>query len=103
MSVAGSGIGGKGRIENLTDGILAIAMTLLVLDIKVPKLPKEVTHVGLEHRVMALWPKFLIYVLSFVIIAVFWVSHSIQFQYIKSADRTLFWINIMFTMRSRHG
>ena len=78
-------------------------MTLLVLDIKVPKLPKEVTHVGLEHRVMALWPKFLIYVLSFVIIAVFWVSHSIQFQYIKRADRTLFWINIMFTMRSRHG
>ncbi len=56
MNVAGSGLGGKGRIENLTDGILAIAMTQLVLDIKVPKLPGEVTHVGLEHRVMALCP-----------------------------------------------
>jgi uncharacterized membrane protein len=41
---------GKGRIETLTDGIFAIAMTLLVLDIRVPMLPKEITAVGLEHR-----------------------------------------------------
>jgi uncharacterized membrane protein len=89
---------GKGRIETLTDGIFGIAMTLLVLDIRVPMLPKEITTVGLEQRVFNLWPKFLVYVLSFVILAIFWVSHSIQFHYIRRANRTLFYINILILM-----
>ena len=93
-----AGFIGKGRIETLTDGIFAIAMTLLVLDIKVPNILKGVTQTALELRVFDLWPKFLIYVLSFVILAIFWVSHSIQFHYIRRADRTFFWINVLFTM-----
>ena len=88
----------KGRIETLTDGIFAIAMTLLVLDLKVPHIPKGVVQAALELRVYDLWPKFLIYVLSFVISAVFWISHSIQFHYIRGADRSFFWINILFMM-----
>lgn len=88
----------KARIEALTDGIFAIAMTLLVLDMKVPNLPKGVTAAALELRVYDLWPKFLIYVLSFVICAVFWVSHSIQFHYIRRADRPFLWINVVFMM-----
>ena len=88
----------KARIEALTDGIFAIAMTLLVLDMKVPHLPKGVAAAALELRVYDLWPKFLIYVLSFVICAVFWVSHSIQFHYIRRADRAFLWINVVFMM-----
>ena len=98
ISSNGGGFLGKGRIETLTDGIFAIAMTLLVLDMKVPKIPKGVAQAALELRVYDLWPKFLIYVLSFVICAVFWVSHNIQFHYIKRADRAFLWINIMFMM-----
>jgi uncharacterized membrane protein len=95
---SGGSFPGKGRIETLTDGIFAIAMTLLVLDIRVPMLPKEITAIGLEHRVFIIWPKFLVYVLSFVILAIFWVSHSIQFHYVRRANRTLFYINILTLM-----
>ncbi len=70
-------------------------MTLLVLDMRVPHI---LAQAALELRVYDLWPKFLIYVLSFVICAVFWVSHSIQFHYIRCADRIFFWINILFMM-----
>ncbi len=100
MNKAGNGGGflGKGRIETLTDGIFAIAMTLLVLDMKVLHIPAGVAQAALEFRVIDLWPKFLIYVLSFVIIAIFWVGHNIQFHYIRRADRTLFWINVLFMM-----
>ena len=100
MNRAGNGGGflGKGRIETLTDGIIAIAMTLMVLDMKVPHLATGVAQAALEFRVFDLWPKFLIYVLSFVILAIFWVSHSIQFHYIRHADRTFFWINVLFMM-----
>lgn len=94
----GEGFLGKGRIETLTDGIFAIAMTLLVLDIKVPNIPQGVAQAALEFRVFDLWPKFFIYVLSFVILAIFWVSHSIQFHYIRRADRTLMWINLLSMM-----
>jgi uncharacterized membrane protein len=97
-SGSSGGISGKGRIETLTDGIFGIAMTLLVLDIRVPKLPNEITTADLAYRVFAIWPKFLIYVLSFVILAIFWVSHSIQFHYVRRANRTLFWINILILM-----
>jgi uncharacterized membrane protein len=92
------GFPGKGRIETLSDGIFAIAMTLIVLNIRVPSLPKDIAQVTLETQVIVLWPKFLIYVLSFVILAIFWVSHSIQFNYIRRANRILFWINILFLM-----
>ena len=100
MNRAGNGgvFLGKGRIETLTDGIFAIAMTLLVLDMKVPNIPAGVAQAALEFRVFDLWPKFLIYVLSFVILAIFWVSHSIQFHYIRRADRTFYWINVLFMM-----
>jgi uncharacterized membrane protein len=89
---------GKGRIETLTDGVFAIAMTLLVLDMKAPRIPAGIAQDALEFRVLDLWPKFLIYVLSFVILAIFWVGHNIQFHYISRTDRTLFWINVLFMM-----
>ena len=97
-SETSSGFPSKGRIETLTDGIFGIAMTILVLDIRVPMLPKGISTLDLQHRVLAIWPKFLVYVLSFVILAIFWVSHSIQFRYVRRANRNLFWINILVLM-----
>ena len=97
-SETSSGFPSKGRIETLTDGIFGIAMTILVLDIRVPMLSKGISTLDLQHRVLAIWPKFLVYVLSFVILAIFWVSHSIQFRYVRRANRNLFWINILMLM-----
>lgn len=85
------------RVETLADGVFAIAMTLLVFAISVP----ELSGSALDHLPMSLlnlWPKLLAYVLSFVVLGVFWIGHHNQFFYIRRASRTFLWINILFLM-----
>ena len=85
----------KSRIEALSDGIFAVAMTLLVLDIK----PPEVTKVAaLPRELLALWPRCLSYAVSFLMLGIYWVGQHNQFHLIRCADRTLLWINIVFLM-----
>lgn len=81
-----------GRIEALTDGVIAIVMTLLVLELKVPDAPGVPLWASLLH----LWPVYASYAASFVMLGVFWVSHVIQFNSIRFADRTLLWLNLAF-------
>jgi uncharacterized membrane protein len=94
----------KNRIEALTDGVFAVVMTLLVLDISVPQISShyaiDSVAAGTEllRRLFDLWPKILSFGISFVILAIYWVAHHRQFQYIKHSNRTLIWINIMFLM-----
>ena len=106
MSSAGnsSGHGGRGgglatnRLEALVDGVFAVVMTLLVLDITVPSptQPHAVAH--LVRNLIALKPTVLSYALSFVIAGIYWVGHHNQFAYIRRTDRPLLWINILFLM-----
>jgi uncharacterized membrane protein len=85
----------KARVEALADGIFAVAMTLLILDVKVP----AVAHPAeLAHELLALWPKCLSYLISFVMLGVYWVGHHAQFHLIRHTDRVLLWINILFLM-----
>ena len=87
----------KTRIEALTDGIFAIAMTLMVFDIKVSPLA-QMNRLNLQHELIQLWPRFLIYVISFVMLGVYWVGHHNQYHYIRCTDRPFLWINIFFLM-----
>jgi uncharacterized membrane protein len=81
------------RIEALSDGIFAIVMTLLILEIKVPALHgHDVAH--LSQELFALWPKFISFIVSFVVIGVYWTSHHIQFSYLKRTDFNHIWRNI---------
>jgi TMEM175 potassium channel family protein len=89
---------GRNRIEALTDGVFAVAMTLLVLDIKVPELQQPLATAGLPLKLLSLWPKFLSYTISFVILGVYWVGHHVQLSFIRRADRPLLWINILFLL-----
>ncbi len=73
-------------------------MTLLVLDLKVPEIPQALVAPQLPQRLLELWPKLLSYILSFVILGIYWVGHHNQFHYIKRSDRLLLWINILFLM-----
>lgn len=82
------------RIESFSDGIFAIATTLLVLGIRVPM----VEDANLMNSLIALSPNFLAFVLSFLIICVYWVGHHTMFYYIKSVDRTLLWLNNFFLL-----
>lgn len=86
-----------GRIEALTDGVFAIVMTILVFDIHVPT-QDVVKQLGLLLALEQLGGNLLGYVITFVIIGVLWVGHHNQFFYIRRADRTLLWINIVFYM-----
>jgi uncharacterized membrane protein len=86
------------RLETLADGIFAIAMTLLVLSIEVPTLPGNITSsLLMEYTVYTLIPQILIYILSFVLLASFWMTHHIFFI-IKRTNTKLLWINIFWLM-----
>jgi uncharacterized membrane protein len=82
------------RIEALSDGVFAIVMILLILEVHVP----ETSHGSLAAGLRDLWLKFLCYVIGFVTLGVYWVAHHLHFYTIKRADRGLLWINIIFLM-----
>jgi uncharacterized membrane protein len=81
------------RVEALCDGVFAIAMTVLVLNIQVPEGGDD-----LGTRLIMIWPKLASYATSFVMLAVLWIGHHFQFNYIRRADRPLLWINILFLL-----
>ncbi len=87
-----------GRIVNFSDGVFAIVITLLILDIRVPDIPEDLVSQELPSRILDLGPKFLSYVISFLVIAVYWQVHHRVFRPIRAYDRTLLWLNFLFLM-----
>lgn len=75
------------RIENLTDGVFAIAMTLLVLNLNVPRLLGAVTDENLWRALLADSTNFFSFTLSFIILGIMWSVHMRQFEYIERVDR----------------
>ena len=88
-----------GRLEAFSDGVFAIAVTLLVLDFKVPK-PAELAagpgpfgaH-GLLAGLLAQWPAFLAFLTSFLTILVMWVNHHLLFGLIRRTDHVFLYLN----------
>jgi uncharacterized membrane protein len=92
--------GGRGldRILALSDGVFAIAMTLLVLNIEVPEIPEDLVARELPGALLDLWPKYLSYVISFLVILFYWTAHHSIFGLIKNHDKGLIWLNSLFLM-----
>lgn len=86
------------RIETLVDGIFAIAMTLLVLSIGVPDISTSASEAAFFQQILTVWPKIMIYALSFWILAVFWRVNHQQFYFIKRSNHTLITINIFWLL-----
>ncbi len=83
------------RLVAFSDGVFAVAITLLVLNLQVP----QITSVSeLVPRLGELWPKLLSYTLSFVLVGIYWVAHHNTFHYIQRSDRNLLWLNILLLM-----
>src|SRR5438094_901525 len=80
------------RLLALAGGIFAIAMTLLVFELKVPEAAGE--HVG--HALLTLWPKFAACLLGFITLGFSWIGHHNQYVAIIRTDRPFLWINIGF-------
>jgi uncharacterized membrane protein len=82
--------GGSARLEAFSDAILAIAITLLVIEIRVPTAAGAHLGVALRH----LWPSYLAYGLSFLTIGFVWVAHHSMFRRIRDVDRMLLILNL---------
>jgi uncharacterized membrane protein len=78
--------------------VFAIVMTLLVLEIRVPEVPPDLAAAEVPTKVLALWPKFFSYVLSFLVIGNYWIAHHQTFRYVMSYDRPLLWLNLLFLL-----
>jgi uncharacterized membrane protein len=85
---------GLERIIFFSDAVIAIAVTLLAVDIK----PPEVDPSQLVSALANLTPRFASFALSFMIIASFWIGHHITFSYIRTYDYKLAWLNILFLL-----
>jgi uncharacterized membrane protein len=88
----------KQRLEALSDGVFAIVVTLVVLEIKVPDLPRDVSLSVLAHALRAQLPVFFSFVITFVISGSFWFLHQLSFHWIHRINRPLVFINIGFLM-----
>ncbi len=84
----------KNRLETCSDGVFAIVITLLVLDIKLP----EVNALGLIQALKESLPRIAAYVLSFAIIGLYWISHLRSFELIAKVDGAVFWINLLLLL-----
>lgn len=104
---AGSSLG---RLAALSDGVFAVAMTLLVLDLKAPSAPKRVQHPiwsggggGSEHFVLHgllhhVAPRLLPYAMSFLTLGIFWVGQQAQLESFTRSTRALTWIHLTFLL-----
>ena len=79
------------RIEALVDGVFAIAMTLLALEL----IPSG-SGGGLFRTLAAMWPKFYAYAMGFLVLGIFWALHHSVFHHIRRFDELLLWLNILF-------
>jgi uncharacterized membrane protein len=84
------------RLAALSDGIFAVAMTLLVLDLKAPT--TEIVHSDhdLGRAIVAMAPRLLVYMLSFLTLGIFWIGQQTQLNHLQRSDRSLSWIHIVF-------
>jgi uncharacterized membrane protein len=86
------------RIVTFSDGVFAIAITLLVLNIETPEISANLVAEELPGRLLDLLPKFLSYVISFLVILTYWIVHHSIFSAIRGYDRKLIWLNSLFLM-----
>ncbi len=86
------------RIEALVDGVFAVAMTVLVLQVPVPALPDPVTGAEVVDALWALLPSIATYAVSFLILGTLWVGHHDQSRLIRRTDSALVWSNLFFIL-----
>lgn len=78
---------GVGRIEAFSDGVLAIIVTIMVLELHAPEQP------GLD-KLLPLWPVFLAYALSFAYVGIYWANHHRLFSHATLVTNSLVWLNL---------
>ena len=87
------------RLAALSDGVFAIAMTLLVLDLHVPELPKSASETDLLGALVTVAPRLVPYAMTFLTLGIFWVAQQTMLNACTHSDRPLAWISIAFLLQ----
>ena len=86
------------RLAALSDGVFAVAMTLLVLDLHTPAADAVHTEADLAHALLALAPRVLVYLMSFITLGIFWIGQQTQLNNLARTDRAVSWIHLVFLL-----
>jgi uncharacterized membrane protein len=84
------------RLETFSDGVIAIVITIMVLELKSPDLSKESTTAQTVSHLQHLLPYFITYAFSFMMIGIFWTNHHHMFHLLEHTDEKLVWQNFLF-------
>ncbi|HEY6293585.1 MAG TPA: TMEM175 family protein [Terriglobia bacterium] len=100
MSTSYNRIAGQSveRLAALSDGIFAVAMTLLVLDLRVPATEAVHSEHDLWRALVLLAPRLVMYLMSFLTLGIFWVGQQTQLNHLARSDRHLTWIHLAFLL-----
>jgi uncharacterized membrane protein len=90
-----SGVFDRGRVEAFSDGVIAVAITLLVLDLRVPE-PDGGESLG--ARLAAMWPNYTAYVISFIAIGIMWLGHHTMLRRLDGVDHSVLVLNLLLLM-----
>jgi len=86
------------RLVSFSDGVFAIAVTLLVFNLKVPQMSAGDVQAHLAKKILAMVPHFTTYILSFLLIAVYWTFHHRLLNLVTNLDNPFLWMNIWFLL-----
>ena len=81
------------RIESFSDNVFAIALTLLVLAIKVPNISEVNPQASLLQQLASQWPSYVTYVISFITVLLMWINHHVMFERVQKPDHALMILN----------
>ena len=87
---------GTTRLETISDGVIAIVITIMVLELKLPDLNKEEAAANTYLHLRQLLPYFVTYAFSFMMIGIFWTNHHHMFHLLETTDEHLVWQNFIF-------
>jgi uncharacterized membrane protein len=82
------------RLEAFSDGVFAIAITLLVLELHVPKPASG----ELGHELLAQWPSYVAYIITFITIGIIWINHHAAFSRLRSVDHSILMLNLLLLL-----
>jgi uncharacterized membrane protein len=86
------------RLVFFSDAVFAIAITLLILEIRLPAIADPLNSQQLFIQLLSIWPRYLAYAISFLVIGLVWTGHHRRFRYIVDYDRRLIFINLLLLM-----
>jgi uncharacterized membrane protein len=84
------------RLMAFSDGVFGVAITLLVIDVRLPPSSAARDDPALLHALLGMGPQLLVFVFTFLVVGMHWLGHHRKFSYIHEVDGWLLWINLLY-------